>query len=175
MHSIFFFITPFLSLFSHFFLFFLLFTFINFSSGSHLRLDSPALEFVNAVTHVMGLDGNLNNEISSLKRLLLSQVILLYLFLVFLIMSIFFAQFVLIFFFFLSVSSCSLPHFLLLFFCLLSFFFLHIPCLFYFSCLFPLYFFQLCVREFSTDSEFRDPALSYILRDVICSYCSTCR
>ena len=43
--------------------------------------------------------------------------------------------------------------------------------------LFPLYItcMQLNVRTFSTDSEFRDPALSFILRDVICSFCSTCR
>jgi hypothetical protein len=34
---------------------------------------------------------------------------------------------------------------------------------------------QLKVREFSADSVFQDPCLSYTLRDVICSYCSTCR
>jgi DNA polymerase epsilon subunit 1 len=34
---------------------------------------------------------------------------------------------------------------------------------------------QLKVREFSEDSQFRDPSLSYVLRDVICSYCSSCR
>ena len=34
---------------------------------------------------------------------------------------------------------------------------------------------QLRVREFSVDSVFQDPCLSYTLRDVICSYCSTCR
>lgn len=34
---------------------------------------------------------------------------------------------------------------------------------------------QLRVREFSATSEYKDPSLSYILRDVICSYCSTCR
>lgn len=34
---------------------------------------------------------------------------------------------------------------------------------------------QLRVREFSQDSQFCDPCLSYVLRDVICSYCSTCR
>eukprot|EP01038_Epipyxis_sp_PR26KG_P011543 gene11543-15462_t len=33
---------------------------------------------------------------------------------------------------------------------------------------------QLKVREFSEDSKFRDPCLSYRLRDVICTYCSTC-
>ena len=43
-------------------------------SGSHLQLESPALEFVNAVTHVMGLDSGLTNEVASLKRLLLTQV-----------------------------------------------------------------------------------------------------
>jgi hypothetical protein len=31
------------------------------------------------------------------------------------------------------------------------------------------------VREFSAESVFQDPCLSYTLRDVICSYCSTCR
>lgn len=41
---------------------------------------------------------------------------------------------------------------------------------------FPLVFhIQLKVREFSPDSVFQDPCLSYVLRDVICSYCSTCR
>ena len=30
---------------------------------------------------------------------------------------------------------------------------------------------QLRVREFSVASEFQDPSLSYVLRDVICSYC----
>lgn len=34
---------------------------------------------------------------------------------------------------------------------------------------------HLRVREFSPSSEFQDPSLSYILRDVICTYCSTCR
>jgi DNA polymerase epsilon subunit 1 len=34
---------------------------------------------------------------------------------------------------------------------------------------------QLRVREFSETADFQDPSLSYILRDVICSYCSTCR
>lgn len=34
---------------------------------------------------------------------------------------------------------------------------------------------QLKVREFSAESVFQDPCLSYTLRDVICSYCSTCR
>lgn len=34
---------------------------------------------------------------------------------------------------------------------------------------------QLRVREFSEQSNFKDPCLSYMLRDVICSYCSTCR
>ena len=34
---------------------------------------------------------------------------------------------------------------------------------------------KLAVREFGQDSVFRDPCLSYVLRDVICSYCSLCR
>ena len=44
-----------------------------------------------------------------------------------------------------------------------------------FNLLFFLSVFQLRVREFSVDSVFQDPCLSYTLRDVICSYCSTCR
>lgn len=34
---------------------------------------------------------------------------------------------------------------------------------------------QLQVQEFSTDSDFQLSAESYVLRDVICSYCSVCR
>jgi DNA polymerase epsilon subunit 1 len=34
---------------------------------------------------------------------------------------------------------------------------------------------QLQVQEFSLESEFKNPNPSYILRDVICSYCSLCR
>jgi DNA polymerase epsilon subunit 1 len=34
---------------------------------------------------------------------------------------------------------------------------------------------QLRVKEFSEESRFCDPSLSFVLRDVICSYCSTCR
>ena len=34
---------------------------------------------------------------------------------------------------------------------------------------------QVGVREFSGDSEFVDPCLSFVLRDVICTYCNTCR
>lgn len=30
------------------------------------------------------------------------------------------------------------------------------------------------VREFSAQVEFRDPCLSFVLRDVICSYCNDC-
>ena len=77
-----------------------------YPAGSHLRLTSPALEFVKATTHVMGLDPQLTHEVAGLRRLLLTQ---------------------------------------------------------------------LKVREFSADSVFVDPCLSYTLRDVICSYCSTCR
>jgi DNA polymerase epsilon subunit 1 len=34
---------------------------------------------------------------------------------------------------------------------------------------------QLHVREFNDDSVFHDPCLSFVLRDVICPYCSSCR
>ena len=34
---------------------------------------------------------------------------------------------------------------------------------------------QVKSREFSCASEFIDPCLSYILRDVVCAYCNTCR
>lgn len=47
-----------------------------FLPGSHLPLDSPALEFTNSVTHVLGLDPTLTHEVTSLKRLLLAQVII---------------------------------------------------------------------------------------------------
>lgn len=43
--------------------------------GSHLPLTSPALEFVKASTHVMGLDPQLALEVASLRRLLLTQVL----------------------------------------------------------------------------------------------------
>lgn len=43
-------------------------------AGSHLPLTSPALEFVKASTHVMGLDPQLALEVASLRRLLLTQV-----------------------------------------------------------------------------------------------------
>lgn len=46
----------------------------HFDPGSHLALDSPALEFVNAVTHVIGLDPVVTEAVTSLKRILLSQV-----------------------------------------------------------------------------------------------------
>mmetsp|Transcript_5321 Transcript_5321/g.8679 ORF Transcript_5321/g.8679 Transcript_5321/m.8679 type:complete len:256 (+) Transcript_5321:2682-3449(+) len=75
-------------------------------AGSYLPLSNPALEFVKATTHIMGLDRALTHEVSALRRLLLTQ---------------------------------------------------------------------LRVREFSPNSVFQDPCLSYVLRDVICSYCSTCR
>ena len=75
-------------------------------AGSHLELSSPPLELVKAVTHVLSLDGELENEVKSLRRALLAH---------------------------------------------------------------------LRVREFDAESNFRDPCLSFVLRDVICSYCSTCR
>jgi len=75
-------------------------------AGSHLSLDSPSLELVKAVTHVLALDDELENEVKGLRRALLAH---------------------------------------------------------------------LRVREFDPVSNFRDPCLSYSLRDVICSYCSTCR
>jgi hypothetical protein len=34
---------------------------------------------------------------------------------------------------------------------------------------------QLQVKEFSDDSQFRDPSLTYLLRDIICKYCNTSR
>ena len=34
---------------------------------------------------------------------------------------------------------------------------------------------QVKIREFSSESDFKDPCLSYILRDVICSYCNACK
>jgi hypothetical protein len=43
-------------------------------AGSHLPLVSPALEFVKAATHVMGLDPHLAQEVAALRRLLLTQV-----------------------------------------------------------------------------------------------------
>lgn len=67
---------------------------------------SPALEFVKATTHVLSLDSALEEEVSALKRMLLSQ---------------------------------------------------------------------LRVREFNDDSQFKDPCVSYVLSDVICTYCSLCR
>jgi len=76
------------------------------NAGSHLQLTSPSLELVKAVTHVLALDRDLENEVKSLRRALLAH---------------------------------------------------------------------LQVREFDSESNFRDPCLSYVLRDVICSYCSTCR
>jgi hypothetical protein len=36
---------------------------------------SPALEFVKAATHVMGLDPHLAQEVAGLRRLLLTQVV----------------------------------------------------------------------------------------------------
>src|SRR5690606_16444821 len=34
---------------------------------------------------------------------------------------------------------------------------------------------QLGVREFSVESEFKDPCLSYVYRDLICPFCNACR
>ena len=34
---------------------------------------------------------------------------------------------------------------------------------------------QLRVREFNPESQFRDPCMSYVLSDVICTFCSSCR
>ena len=34
---------------------------------------------------------------------------------------------------------------------------------------------QLNVKEFNAQSEFEDPSVSYILRDVICTHCNTCK
>lgn len=34
---------------------------------------------------------------------------------------------------------------------------------------------EIKVREFDDDAHFSDPCLSYVLPDVICSYCQTCR
>ncbi len=34
---------------------------------------------------------------------------------------------------------------------------------------------QLQIQEFSIESEFKNPNPSYVLRDVICTYCSHCR
>lgn len=34
---------------------------------------------------------------------------------------------------------------------------------------------QLGVREFSHESEFKDPSLTYVFRDLICSFCNACR
>ena len=31
------------------------------------------------------------------------------------------------------------------------------------------------MKEFNTQSEFEDPSLSYVLQDIICSYCNICR
>jgi DNA polymerase epsilon subunit 1 len=34
---------------------------------------------------------------------------------------------------------------------------------------------QVKVREFSSESDFTDPCLSFVLRDVFCTYCGLCR
>ena len=34
---------------------------------------------------------------------------------------------------------------------------------------------QLNIKEFNSQSEFVDPSVSYVLRDVICSHCNTCK
>lgn len=34
---------------------------------------------------------------------------------------------------------------------------------------------QLNMKEFNSLSEFEDPSSSYVLRDIVCSYCNTCR
>ena len=128
--------------------------------GSHLPLDSPALEFTNSVTHVLGLDPTLTHEVTSLKRLLLAQVmtdrwavrmISDTVMIIVAEMTIYFKEaFLFTFFFFNSnylINSLSSKNY-------------------------PT---QLRVREFSPESEFRDPALTYILKDVICSFCTSCR
>lgn len=43
-------------------------------AGSHLDMVSPALEFVKSAAFVMSLDPMLKNEVSSLKKMLLTQV-----------------------------------------------------------------------------------------------------
>lgn len=74
--------------------------------GSHLKLVSPALEFVKGITHVLSLDSSLSHEVGSLRRALLAQV---------------------------------------------------------------------KIREFSSESDFVDPCLSYVLKDVICASCNACK
>ena len=112
------------------------------------------------MTHVLGLDPTLTHEVTSLKRLLLAQVmtdrwavrmISDTVMIIVAEMTIYFEEaFVFTFFFFNSnylINSLSLKNY-------------------------PT---QLRVREFSPESEFRDPALTYILKDVICSFCTSCR
>ena len=34
---------------------------------------------------------------------------------------------------------------------------------------------QINIKEFNRESEYQNPSASYMLRDVVCSYCNTCR
>lgn len=70
--------------------------------GSHLRLNSPALEFVKMITHILGLDKSIESDVLVLKKGLLR--------------------------------------------------FLRVP-------------------EFSKEAEFQPPSLSFILPDLLCSFC----
>lgn len=75
-------------------------------AGSHLAFESPALEFVKSVTHVMALDHAVETEVANLKANLLRLI---------------------------------------------------------------------GVRPFSDQATFRDPCLSFVLQDFICTYCNMCR
>lgn len=75
-------------------------------AGSHLVFESPALEFVKSVTHVMALDRTVETEVANLKANLLRLI---------------------------------------------------------------------GVRPFSDQAAFKDPCLSFVLPDFICTYCNMCR
>lgn len=83
-----------------------------------------ALNFVKYITKILSLDPSLSEEVSGLRRTLLTQV--------------------------------SSP----------------LPCL---SVNMTLSLSQLSMKEFNSQTEFEDPSPSYLLRDIICSYCNTCK
>ncbi|XP_062505128.1 DNA polymerase epsilon catalytic subunit A-like isoform X2 [Corticium candelabrum] len=75
-------------------------------AGSHLKLDSPALEFVKCVCKVLSLDSNTHNQVTKLRRNLMKMI---------------------------------------------------------------------SIGEFSASAVFQNPCLSFVLPDVICTYCNSCR
>lgn len=74
--------------------------------GSHIRMTNPALEFIKAVCHVLGLDSTVESQVQVLKKNLLRLI---------------------------------------------------------------------QVREFSEEVQFRDPCLTLLLPDIMCSNCNYCR